>query len=379
LKLLTKTINILEAKHGDFILSRNIDKNIDEFNIIKQTMRPIVPKENQLEIKLSDNTNIHTSTIHPTLVNRNNTWLYVDAKDLIVGDICQSLSDATTTIISIENTYIDENFADFSIDVVENYYAGKSSNKMMVVHNSATLYYPLWHLEVEDMLVLKNNKGVEDNRVRHMDYGVQFNKLMYERLLTGGDITLFSPSDVPGLYEAFFNDQDTFKELYEAAERKTKVRKKTVKAMDLFNSFLSERKDTGRIYLMNVDHANTHGSFVESLAPIRMSNLCVTGDTTVDISVNGEEMSVNIDELGSLMILHDDVMVRSYSQENDKQEYKKIEAFAKTHPEAEVLEITDTESGATIRCTPEHLVYTTNRGYVRAADLTEIDSLMIRK
>ena len=379
MKLLTKTINILEAKHGDFILSRNIDKNIDEFNIIKQTMRPIVPKENQLEIKLSDNTNIHTSTIHPTLVNRNNTWLYVDAKDLIVGDICQSLSDATTTIISIENTYIDENFADFSIDVVENYYAGKSSNKMMVVHNSATLYYPLWHLEVEDMLVLKNNKGVEDNRVRHMDYGVQFNKLMYERLLTGGDITLFSPSDVPGLYEAFFNDQDTFKELYEAAERKTKVRKKTVKAMDLFNSFLSERKDTGRIYLMNVDHANTHGSFVESLAPIRMSNLCVTGDTTVDISVNGEEMSVNIDELGSLMILHDDVMVRSYSQENDKQEYKKIEAFAKTHPEAEVLEITDTESGATIRCTPEHLVYTTNRGYVRAADLTEIDSLMIRK
>ena len=83
---------------------------------------------------------------------------------------------------------------------------------------SATVHFPIWHQEIEDILVLKNNKGTEDNRVRHMDYGVQFNKLMYERLLTGGDITLFSPSDVPGLYEAFFDDQDKFKELYEEAE-----------------------------------------------------------------------------------------------------------------------------------------------------------------
>jgi ribonucleoside-diphosphate reductase alpha chain len=128
------------------------------------------------------------------------------------------------------------------------------------------------------MLVLKNNKGTEDNRVRHMDYGVQFNKLMYERLLTGGDITLFSPHDVPGLYEAFYADQIRFKELYEAAERNTKIRKKTVKAVDLFSAFVQERKDTGRIYLMNVDHANTHSSFDETVAPIRMSNLCTEID-----------------------------------------------------------------------------------------------------
>ncbi len=81
------------------------------------------------------------------------------------------------------------------------------------------MYYPVWHLEVEDLLVLKNNKGTEMNRLRQMDYGVQFNKLMYERLVTGGNITLFSPKDVPGLYEAFFNDQDKFRELYEKAER----------------------------------------------------------------------------------------------------------------------------------------------------------------
>ena len=152
--------------------------------------------------------------------------------------------------------------------------AVKSCSQGGVRGGAATLYYPIWHYEVENLLVLKNNKGTEDNRVRHLDYGVQFNKLMYERLLTGGNITLFSPSDVPGLYDAFFADQDEFKRLYEAAERNTHIRKQVISASDLFGSFMEERKNTGRIYLMNVDHANTHGSFDESMAPIKQSNLC---------------------------------------------------------------------------------------------------------
>jgi ribonucleoside-diphosphate reductase alpha chain len=152
--------------------------------------------------------------------------------------------------------------------------AVKSCSQGGVRGGAATLYYPIWHLEVEDLLVLKNNKGTEDNRVRHMDYGVQFNKLMYERLISGGNITLFSPHDVPGLYEAFFADQDKFQELYEQAERKTSIKKKTIPAIDLFSNFVQERKDTGRIYLMNVDHANTHGAFIEEIAPVKQSNLC---------------------------------------------------------------------------------------------------------
>ena len=152
--------------------------------------------------------------------------------------------------------------------------ATRSCSQGGVRNGAATLYYPIWHLEVEDLLVLKNNKGTEDNRVRHMDYGGQFNKLMYERLLTGGDITLFSPSDVPGLYESFFNDQDQFKYLYEKAEVHPNIRKKTIPAIELFSSFMEERKNTGRIYLMNVDHANTHSSFEESVAPVHQSNLC---------------------------------------------------------------------------------------------------------
>jgi ribonucleoside-diphosphate reductase alpha chain len=152
--------------------------------------------------------------------------------------------------------------------------AVRSCSQGGVRNGAATLYYPIWHLEVEDLLVLKNNKGVEDNRVRHMDYGVQFSRLFYQRLIQGGDITLFSPNDVPEMYDAFFNDQNRFATLYEQAEQNPKIRKKTLKAIDLFSSFIQERKDTGRIYLQNVDNANTHSSFDESIAPVRQSNLC---------------------------------------------------------------------------------------------------------
>lgn len=143
-----------------------------------------------------------------------------------------------------------------------------------VRNGAATLYYPIWHLEIEDMLVLKNNKGTEDNRVRRIDYGVQFNKLFYERLIADQEITLFSPHDLPEMYHAFFNDYDSFKTLYETAERNNHIRKKKIKAIDLFTMFIQERKDTGRIYLMNVDNANLHSSFVEKEAPIYQSNLC---------------------------------------------------------------------------------------------------------
>ena len=150
----------------------------------------------------------------------------------------------------------------------------KSCSQGSVRGGAGTLYYPIWHLEVEDLLVLKNNKGVEDNRIRHLDYGVQFNRVMYERLITGGNITLFSPNDVPDLFETFFTDVDKFRELYQKYEKSTKIRKKVIPAIDLFTAFMQERKDTGRIYLMNVDHVNSHSSFIPSRAPIRMSNLC---------------------------------------------------------------------------------------------------------
>ena len=140
---------------------------------------------------------------------------------------------------------------------------------------AATLFYPIWHLEVENLLVLKNNRGVEDNRVRHMDYGVQINKTIYQRLIKNQNVTLFSPSDVPGLYDAFFADQAEFERLYEQYEQDDSIRKRSVPAQELFSLMMQERASTGRIYVQNVDHCNTHSPFDPSVAPIRQSNLCM--------------------------------------------------------------------------------------------------------
>ena len=153
--------------------------------------------------------------------------------------------------------------------------AVKSCSQGAVRGGAATVFYPAWHLEFESLIVLKNNRGVEENRVRHMDYGVQLNGLMYQRLIKGGDITLFSPSDVEGLYEAFFQDQDLFEKLYVEAENNPSIRKKKIKALELFTSIMNERASTGRIYIQNVDHCNTNSPFDAKVAPVKQSNLCL--------------------------------------------------------------------------------------------------------
>lgn len=193
--------------------------------------------------------------------------------------------------------------------------AVKSCSQGGVRGGAATVYLPVWHLEFEDLVVLKNNKGTEETRVRHMDYAFQFNKLMYERLLSGGNITLFSPDEVPGLYEAFYSDQDKFKELYEKYERSTKIRKKVLPAMDVFSQFITERKDTGRIYLMNVDHANDHGAFDPKVAPIRQSNLCC------EIDLPTKPLGAYDDEDGEISLCT--LSAINWGQINDPSEFEK--------------------------------------------------------
>jgi ribonucleoside-diphosphate reductase alpha chain len=134
---------------------------------------------------------------------------------------------------------------------------------------SATVHFPIWHQEIEDILVLKNNKGTEDNRVRKLDYSIQISKLFYERFIQDGEITLFSPHDVPGLYDSF--GLSTFDDLYVSYEKDPSVPKKTVKAQELILNLLKERAETGRIYIMNIDHCNSHSSFKDK---VNMSNLC---------------------------------------------------------------------------------------------------------
>ena len=192
---------------------------------------------------------------------------------------------------------------------------------------SATVHFPIWHKEIEDIIVLKNNKGSEDNRVRKLDYSIQLSKLFYERFINDEEITLFSPHEVPELYEAWGTKE--FDEIYKTAERKTSVWKTKLKAQDLFMAILKERAETGRIYIMNIDHCNTHSSFKDR---IYMSNLCqeITLPTTPisHIDGNGEialcilsainvGLLKDLDELESLC----DLAVRSLDEVIDHQRY----------------------------------------------------------
>ena len=269
---------------------------------------------------------------------------------------------------------------------------------------SATVHFPIWHQEISDILVLKNNKGTEDNRVRKLDYSIQISKLFYERFIKNEEISLFSPHDVPGLYDAFGTDR--FDNLYVDAERNESISRKTIGGQELFLALLKERAETGRIYIMNIDHCNSHSSFLDK---VEMSNLCVSGDTKVKIKypkaiyddigeiydwkVYEEEIEIgDLDEyissreirVMSYKVSDNDpcedvpqIEVLSYNTETNQQEWAPITAFAETSPKAKVMKITDEESGKSIVVTPEHQVFTKNRGYVMAKDLTETDELVI--
>lgn len=152
--------------------------------------------------------------------------------------------------------------------------AVKSVSQGGVRNASGTIYYNIWHPEIEDLLVLKNNKGTEETRIRNMDYGVCISRLFYERYIQNKDMSLFSPNDVPDLYEAFYADQDKFKTLYEKYEKDSSIKKKKISARFLLNELMIQRKETGRIYIFNVDNANENGPFKPEIAPIKMSNLC---------------------------------------------------------------------------------------------------------
>ncbi len=257
---------------------------------------------------------------------------------------------------------------------------------------SATVHFPIWHQEIEDIIVLKNNKGTEDNRVRKLDYSIQLSKIFYERFIQDGDITLFSPHDVPGLYNAFGTDK--FDDLYKTYESDGSIPKKTIKAQELILNLLKERAETGRIYIMNIDHCNTHSSFKDK---IEMSNLCVSGDTKIEVriitakEVDGNSTStyrlppfkIEIQQLEEFIqegLPLECVEVLSYDVDGDPSkalDYHKITAFAQTSPKAKVMKITDEESGKSIVVTPDHKVYTKNRGYVMAKHLKETDTLNI--
>lgn len=269
----TKLQKIEEVCEGMFVRSFNIETEQDEFREILKTFEPIVKNENQYELFMEDGGTIVTSNIHPMLVYREK-WIYIPTENVVIGDIVKD-NNGTNKVIDIHiGCSYDENFADIEVDGNNNYYATSNNSKnMYVVHNSATCNYPGWHLEFERLIELKNNKGTEETRIRTMDYAVAINGFMLKRLAEGGDITLFSPEEVPDLYEAFYSpDTEKFEELYIKYENSNKVVKKSIPATEYFAKLMNERFETGRIYIFFADTINTQTPFYES---IYLTNLCV--------------------------------------------------------------------------------------------------------
>jgi ribonucleotide reductase alpha subunit len=242
---------------------------------------------------------------------------------------------------------------------------------------SATVYFPIWHYDFESLVVLKNNQGTEETRARQLDYGVQMAAMFWERLVQKKNITLFSPSEVPGLYDLFHQDIAKFEQEYAKFEADPAIRKKVVSADEAIRTlFATERSGTGRIYAYNVDNVQFQGSYDPTTDTVTQSNLCcVVGDTEVQVKHRNNKIE-NMDiqsfvarwQLGQL----NGSLVRSFH--NGQVVWSSVSAAMQTKTVTELFEIED-EQGNVIRCTGDHRIFTKNRGYVRADELVENDVL----
>ena len=236
-----------------------------------------------------------------------------------------------------------------------------------------TQYYPFFHYEIEHILELKNNKGTDDNRVRQSDHAIIFNDLFYERVKNNEDITLFYLNDVGDLYDQIGNTE-YFKQKYKELENRRGIHKKKISAREVFKRFWIERLATGRMYLVNADAFQKHSAFK---VPVYNSNLCLAGDTRITIRENGTEKEIYIKDVSK----YKNIEVLSYNIETKKDEFKRITNSALMNSSAEVMELefyNGTNDPNGLICTPDHKIWTQNRGYVKANDLEIYDELKFK-
>lgn len=354
---------------GDFVISRNDDSNV--IRRVDRVFTPTIISDEQVLVETTGGKFV-SSLSHRMMTNEGYKTIYsiINSEEevFLVNEKRENVEILNISLIGEKDT----TFFDLSIDETHCYYIGKLDS-LLLSHNSATVHCPWWHYEIEDIIVLKNNAGTDDNRVRKLDYSIQFCKLFYDRLINNQEITLFSPHEAKGLYEAFGNNKK-FEELYLKYENSRSMKfKKKIPARKLAEIFARERLETGRIYSMNIDTANEHGSWN---IPCYMSNLCLTGDSVVMVDVDGILCSITLEEVVSLVNSGKNVKILS-SNTNGIDSFEEITAASLMNSSAEILEITDLESGFSIQCTPEHKIYTLNKGYVMAKELEETDKLQI--
>ena len=267
--IITKTVDQISI--GDLVLCWDFENNILTYKPIVDKFQPVIEKDKQITINLKNNLSLTTSTEHRLWCkNGIGTEEWVIAGNILPGDMLLDDSGNYIEVLElIQSGTVDETFYDFTVEDNHNYFAGKNG-KFILSHNSATSNIQWWHYEIEDVVVLKNNSGTDDNRVRKLDYTVGMSKLFYDRVIKNESITLFSPHEVPHLYQAWGSPK--FDKVYEECENDRKIKmKKKISARKLMSLIVKERVETGRIYILNVDTANEHSAWSDQ---ITMSNLC---------------------------------------------------------------------------------------------------------
>ena len=279
----TKRIKMSEIKIGMKIKTMTPGGEIVFRKITDKFDTPVL-SEQQIRLEFENGTVINCSTNHPILVQSNLDQIRVDPLDLTHED--QIITDYGLTKLKFRDLGQNNNpsYLDITVDDTHVFFTSESKNGPMVLtknsqggirNASATVFYPIWHLQFDDLIVLKNNQGTEETRVRFMDYGVVLSAFFWRRFKNKEDITFFDPNEVPDLYEAFYKNTAKFERLYVKYEKQTGLRKKTMSAEEVFKGgILKERTDTGRIYLVFIDNVQNQGPFDPDYHTIYQSNLC---------------------------------------------------------------------------------------------------------
>ena len=280
----TKKIQIKDLAVGMKIKTKNEQGEV-VFKTVTDKWHTVVNTDDQVRLEFENGVIINCSINHPIMVyNDSGSFLQKKPKELTNHDRVLTEGGFTRLLVADFEQQNDTGYIDITVEDTHTFFASNSNEGPMVLtHNSqggirnasCTVTFPIWHYQFEDLIVLKNNQGTDETRVRQMDYSVVVNKMFWNRYKNGGSITLFDPAEVPDLYEAYYRDSDEFEKLYTNYEKHPTIKKKNLSADEIFkNGILKERTDTGRIYLVNIDNVIDQGPFDTTLDPIYQSNLC---------------------------------------------------------------------------------------------------------
>lgn len=384
----TKKIHIKDLVIGMKIKTKNEQGDI-VFKKVTNKWDTVVKTEDQVRLQFENGVVLNCSVNHPIMVRCDSgSFLQKNPKELTNDDCVLTETGFTRLMVSDFEQQNNTNYIDITVEDTHTFFASSSNDgPMILTHNSqggirnasCTVYFPIWHYQFDDLIVLKNNQGTEETRVRHLDYAVVLSAFFWRRFRNKENITFFDPNEVPDLYEAFYSDISLFEELYVKYETRKDLRKKIISAEEVFKGgILKERTDTGRIYLMYTDNVQNQGPFDPKVHPIYQSNLCLTGDTKIQIRTNKIELTLKLQDFVEQYELgrFSDALVKSYDIKKDRVTWMPVSAAAQTATVTELIEIQD-ENNNVIVCTPAHRIFTKNRGYVRADELIETDELCV--